>query len=591
MHQSNFNKTKQKRMKTKYIHIICFSLALLMSFHSLAQEQIVNDSLDPQLVRVVKPYSPKISDAFKLKQLPSLENQEILNKKSINYTIFSFPVASIFTPAKSKSIGLEQLKKERKFSNVAALSVGNYTNINGDLFLNKSITKGRLISAYLSHQSSQGGIKDLFLDDLFSENTAQLKYNVTQGNKNWNVRAAAQRYMSHWYGLSTNVDTAPTESFDTKQIVSVFQISGSLSLNQGLVEGAEVEAYTLSDDYDSNESRAQFKTQLKLDVLDKSLETQFGLSFLKGSFKEGFAANQALDYGNLGVSISPKFKFNLSSFDITAGLKVVYIDDNERSKQTLHVYPKITTSYDVVDSIFIAYAGIEGDLDQNTYRDLYLENPFIAPTLNILPTSMPYKLFVGSKGRLANSISYDASAVFSRQNDAVLFQKNGIQSNLNNQPFGYGNSFGVVYDDMETLTVQGSLFFQFNNSLNITTKASFSSYGLDNEEEAWNLPKIQASLEMRYQPTNRLNLGFQGYYFGKRFDLHKTDISQENQSPQTTALDAFIDLNIDASYSLTPKWSLTLKLNNILGRNYHRWMDFPAQGAQVSAGAFYKFDF
>ena len=114
---------------------------------------------------------------------------------------------------------------------------------------------------------------------------------------------------------------------------------------------------------------------------------------------------------------------------------------------------------------------------------------------------------------------------------------------------------------------------------------------MDNEEEAWNLPKIQASLEMRYQPTNRLNLGFQGYYFGKRFDLQKTDISQENQSPQTTALDAFIDLNIDASYSLTPKWSLTLKLNNILGRNYHRWMDFPAQGAQVSAGAFYKFDF
>ena len=101
-----------------------------MSFHSLAQEQIVNDSLDPQLVRVVKPYSQKISDAFKLKQLPSLENQEILNKKSINYTIFSFPVASIFTPAKSKSIGLEQLKKERKFSNFAALSVWNYTNIN-----------------------------------------------------------------------------------------------------------------------------------------------------------------------------------------------------------------------------------------------------------------------------------------------------------------------------------------------------------------------------------------------------------------------------------------------------------------------------
>ncbi len=91
---------------------------------------------------------------------------------------------------------------------------------------------------------------------------------------------------------------------------------------------------------------------------------------------------------------------------------------------------------------------------------------------------------------------------------------------------------------------------------------------------------------MDFRDINRLNLGFQGYYFGKRFDLQKTDISQENQSPKTTALDAFIDLNINASYSLTPKWSLTLKLNNILGRNYQRWMDFPVRELKFQPALF-----
>ena len=57
---------------------------------------------------MVKPYTPTISDAFKVKEVPTLDDEETLTKKEIKYNIFSFPVASTFTPAKGKAAAVVQ---------------------------------------------------------------------------------------------------------------------------------------------------------------------------------------------------------------------------------------------------------------------------------------------------------------------------------------------------------------------------------------------------------------------------------------------------------------------------------------------------
>lgn len=580
------------RMKTKNLHIVFLFTLLFWSSMSLAQAKLSKDSLDTQLVKVVKPYTPKISDAFKLKQAPALDDQQNKPKEAIEYTIFSIPVASTFTPAKSKSLGLEQLKREKKFNSIVSLSGGNYTSINGDLFLNKSIAKGKNLSAFLSHQSSQGGIKEVFLDDGFSTNTAQFKYAVNQRSLNWNVGVDVQRFMTYWYGLPLHFDNTQNQSFDAQQVVSVYEAKASLNLNEGVFKSAKANIYTLSDDFNSNEMRAQLDTNLDLNILATPIQTRLNIDFLNGTFQQKDNNAQALDFGNFMASLSPTYKFERPNLILNLGLKTVYFNDKERSKQQLYLYPNISASYTVVNSILIAYTGVEGGLIQNTYRDFYAINSFVSPALNIRPTSMPYKLFLGTKGKLSNSFSYDVSGVFSRQNDAVFFQKNEAQITLAQQPYDYGNSFGLVYDNLETFSFKGSILYQVSNVFNFSASSSFNSFSLSSEEKAWNLPELELSFGVRYQPTERLNLGIQGFYQGSRYDLEKqillpTYVLQEEQ----IELDSFFDLNIDATYELTPRWFATLKLNNILGKNYQRWMHYPVQGVQVSAGAFYKFDF
>ena len=69
-------------MTNKIMYII-FLFGVFFSFGQVfAQSEAEKDSLDTQLVKVVKPYTPKISDAFKIKQSPSLENLENSTKKA-----------------------------------------------------------------------------------------------------------------------------------------------------------------------------------------------------------------------------------------------------------------------------------------------------------------------------------------------------------------------------------------------------------------------------------------------------------------------------------------------------------------------------
>ena len=63
----------------------------------------------------------------------------------------------------------------------------------------------------------------------------------------------------------------------------------------------------------------------------------------------------------------------------------------------------------------------------------------------------------------------------------------------------YGNSFGMVYDNVDTFVVAGELNVDVNRNFKLGIKAEYFSYSTDDEAEAWNLPDIKGSLFLDYQ--------------------------------------------------------------------------------------------
>ena len=85
-------KSKNIKQETNmYINrkIILFLITVLITTVMFSQNRSqTNDTINTEVVNVVKPYTPKISDAFKLKEIPSIDDEETATKKEIKPSDF-----------------------------------------------------------------------------------------------------------------------------------------------------------------------------------------------------------------------------------------------------------------------------------------------------------------------------------------------------------------------------------------------------------------------------------------------------------------------------------------------------------------------
>jgi len=573
----------------KHLCIVSVLMVIFHANHLQAQtpQTRSQDTIDTQVVTIVKPYTPKISDAFKLKQSPRMSVSETI-QKSVKYTIFSIPVASTFTPAKGSSVRLDKLKKEKLFQNYASLGYGNYGTISGNLYLNHRLGRGERIGGYIEHHSSQGGIDGLQLEDGFSNSSAQINYVKSLKTLVWNTDAAFQRQAVNWYGLPFET---PIE-LDPKQVYSNIELGSDVQFTKGVLRSGDIHLRRFSDAYESQEYHLIGETNFQFNLLDSPINSSIKVDYLKGSFAKNYNGIETQNYGNIQFSVAPSYQYIQDDLTVSVGFKAYYLMDSEQNKNDFYIYPNVEASYAVVNSIVVAYAGVKGDLYQNTYYDFAQINPFVSPTLDIRPSSTPYKVFVGTKGKLSQSIGYDVKGSFTREQNKALFRTHSIQNFSAPNNYNQGNSFGVVYDDVDVINISGALEIDMGQKLNVRLKGDLYKYTSDAEPTAWNLPEFEASLFLDYQLSDKLSMAANLFYWGSRQDTTNFEglFIPEPITPNVT-LDAFLDANFQVSYEITNQFGAFVKVNNIANNSYNRWNHYPVQGFQILGGVSYKFDF
>ena len=124
-----------KQMKK---HISIFILLLITT---LAFSQKKKDTIGTEVINVVKPYSPTVSDAFKVKLSPEINDTEFNKKRVIQYSIFSIPVASTFTPAKGKAKVLRVDPSAPVYDNFITAGFGNFSTPQIEAFVHTNSTR------------------------------------------------------------------------------------------------------------------------------------------------------------------------------------------------------------------------------------------------------------------------------------------------------------------------------------------------------------------------------------------------------------------------------------------------------------------
>lgn len=586
-------------MKFNFQNKIIIGLFILVFQLSFAQKK--EGTIASEEVNVVKAYTPTISDASKIQQVPALDDEGNVKKEKINYTIFSFPVASTFTPAKGKAEAVDKAAEPNLFDNYLTVGAGNYGTLNGELFVTQKLSDNDYVGGMFRHFSSQGGINDLELDDHFSDTSIDLTYggNYKSMSSNFNLGFQNQNY--NWYGLPEGFGSALTPldrtdligGIDPQHSYNTIHLGGKLSFNGDLQNEVKMKFSHFSDSFDSSENRFYVTPSLQFNIMEEVIKTDVTVDYVAGKFDKNYANDNTslIKYGFTNFGLAPSFVFEESGWALNIGAAFFYSLDIENDNSKFLIYPKITASYNLVEDLMIFYAGAEGNLEQNSYQNFVGKNPFLSPTLNIIPTDRQYDIYAGLKGKLANTVSYNVKASYVNERNKALFKSNNYNEDASNEDYAFGNSMQLVYDDMRTVSFSGDLKADFSDDVTFGVGGSFMSYTNDFQQEAWNLPSVKINSSIDFNVTPKWYGGLSVFYVGERKDQKlNTDIVYVVQ-PSPVTLPSYFDLNAHVGYKYNDQLTAFLRANNITNQAYQKWLDYPVQGFQIVVGANYKFDF
>ena len=593
-----------KLMKISTLCLIIFSIQ-----NSFSQKK--DENIGTEVVNVVKPYTPSISDAFKIKDNPIIDDSENSKKEIIKYDIFSFPVASTFAPAKGRAANVEQKQKASLYKNYASIGFGNYGTVNAGLFITENIGEAGYFGAKLSHQSSQGNIPNIVLNNKYSNSDFDLNYGEKLENYAWKTSIGYQHQMYSWYGLPENFGAifGPDEIYLLQNKINPnhsfqdFYGQAKIDFKDSFVSEIAAKIDRFVDSNNSLENSFELQPIFKFNIGESILKTIVGIKYQSNFFEKFYGSDASLTATSnestfLNFCINPNYTIENEMYNINIGAKVVLQNNTKMvvsgidlgNSQKTFVYPNISASANLVDNILIAFASLDGNLTQNSYHDFVDQNPFLSPTLTILPTDKTYDFNIGIKGKLTNNVGYTLKATLIDEKNKALFKNNPYNNFTTNRDYENGNSFGVVYDNIKTTSLFGELNADFADSFSMRINAEYNNYSTDNESFAWNLPNIKASSIFEWHFLEKWSAATHIFYAGARKDF-KILAFEPAFIGGDINLDPYFDANFNLEYQYNEKLALYTKINNISGQNYQKWVNFPSQGLQFMVGAHYKFDF
>ena len=592
MYQSN---------RTPMYKSIKISIALLFfGTQFVVAQDDKTDDIGTETVTVTKAYTPTVSDAFKIKSVPNLNDSIVLQKKEIEYSIFSVPVASTFTPSKGTASRVEKTPPPVLFNSFASAGGGNPANIMAQFYTSHEIDRESNYTIALDHNSSRGDIDGLQLDNIFSNTNLDASFKKRDRDLDWGADIGVKHQLYNWYGLPQGVyDQATADGIDERQNYFMAEAAGHINVDDSFFKRADLKYRRFWDVVGSGENRAIFNTGFEFPLNEEYFGIKAKVDYVGGSFENANVNNANNDagiaYGNLQAGINPSLTMLRDDLALNLGVNLVYGMDLENSEGNFYIYPAVTASYRLLEETVIAYGGVVGELRQNSYYDFVDENPFVSPTLTIAPTDSQYNAYIGLKGQLLPNLSYNIKGSYTAENNSPLFKLNP-QNNFRDDEKGYyfGNSFEVFYDDIKTIGIFGELNVDVNRNFTLGINAEVYDYNTETDNPAWNLPNLTGSLFMDYQIGEKWYMGANLFFVGEREDFSTVVVQNVAQSefPATLiTLDSYFDANAHVGHRLNDQLSIFVKAANIANNNYQRWANYPVQGFQVLGGATYKFDF
>ena len=578
-----------------------FLFALFLTSIVFAQDE--KEDLGTQEITVIKSYTPSLQDVFKLRESPKVIDSIVAPKKSVDYAIFSVPVASTFVPSKGTARKLQPKKSKPQFNSKASLGFGNFNQLRLEYTTNYAIDRRQKIDWMLFYNGLLKPIDEVQLHTQQGNALINVSHQYATNKRNAFSQINFRQHQQAFYGLRNPLqDDFIIQQIQPKQQLNYFTLTSAWQWYEPLVKEVALNTYLTTDAFNSSEVEVDFTSKFQLVLGGIALTLLPEVTYLTSSFEEDFYTRTPVQYsaGNARISfftskIRGKFKFK-------AGAKGVYGLGDEFNENAFFVYPELALSYRPQKGNFAPFLHLTGTLQQNSYRSFSHENPYVAPVLELRAADIPYEAQLGTRSKFSTGWEFQWNLFYQQNNNHPFYRNLGIEIERNNiVPYRYANAFEVSYAPLTTAGVEAQLGAAFKNGGRLQFKARYANYSFEEATEATPLVE-QTALnlpELSLQFNGTLNVG-QRFYFqwfikhmGARQNAYRDNfLGQDlaNAPFLMEDLDAFTQFDLNLQFQLNERWEFFIKGQNMLNEQQYRWSNYQVYGTQILLGTRYNFD-
>ena len=553
------------RFPFKIVIASSLSLVSIVSYGQQKKEgTIQNEEFVTEKVRKIE-VQPTMSRSFEaLNEVPDYSKD---HKVDYDFAIDK-PQSLLLPSIKTNIIGPragEELKSlyGAKAKNSIKIGAGNYghTLLNGHFGYNPTEKESRGI--YINHDANSNGPTDNAFSSR-SENEVKI-YSQSLWSKALLKGALDYRRMAtNFYGKESFPVNIPEDAYAVHY--------DQLNFNGDIYSATEGKkfSYQAGTEFSSLSGNLAPKEWLFKNYVRSSYAISSGLALringeaILSNFTSNTSANRQF------FRLQPSISYNvLPRLNLVAGLNAVQDDE-------LRLYPNVQVRFRANDFIRL-FAGLEGNTQFNSYHSSLQINPWLTQAVTLQNTQQKWMVSGGLMGSNERNVSYELKASYGEYTKMAFFTSSA--ADLSQFDITYSNADAAI----SVLDLQANVKMSITDKIQSDLNVQYTNYAnLGNLLYAYHRPNIQIALKNTIKVLPKFNVLPELYYLGGLYGFNP-------RTQKASTLDNILDINVKGEYAITEKFTASLSANNILGKNYQRYLFYPTQGFNFTATLAYSF--
>ncbi len=544
-----------------YKVLLTFGFINFITFNCSAQHK----SFDTIEYRVVEQANANIANGVKLNSSPSIADT-VKPLRNVTYSTIGNQYPTTYTPDALKPVQLKGEPLDKQEHSLLNLGGGNYGTTYLEYFYNSIRSRDWDYGVHVNHLSSDYYDNNKAISNL-SYNDINLYGKSYMENHTLVAQLDFDQRVVHDYGYNTTKDSLENIMGNdvTRERYNLFnaglQYTSHYKDSGKVNHDIRMHYYNYQDLYNAVENNVNIDAHLFSYIQKQKIDVNAEVAYYN-------EANRLKSNHEWDLGINPYVSGGGTHWDAHIGLKA-YLDAVNGGTD---VFPDLSASYHIGEDAVIVYAGIDGDKEYNSYKNLSTTNPFMQDTIDNRYTKTMYHLYLGLTGSITNKLTYDINASQSQVKDMALFVTDTLEL--------LRNRFAVVYDDVRVTNVHADLSYQMKEDVRIILGGDYFQYNPTNQLQVWYHPTLKINLIGEYALQKKVTLKAEVFYLNSQYaPEYVGGILTAKQLP------GYPDLNLGVDYKYSKLITAFLHLNNLANTAYSQWDNYPTQRINFMLGA------